>query len=401
MWRKWCAKPGALGPGRVHFTTKEPCLKSETNVPSSATAIGWRNLGNERSSCRVGAQSKALASSVGPSDRLVWALSHQPHAEESWESVGLSLGVGTLTRFAKTSTPLRVLDKNWKWADRSTAPRQHQGELDLARQRLGLLEAMEPVDAWTEEDVMDAIQQWKGIAVELAQTLELDAGRWSFGVRHRHARRGTQRRLAGSGWPLQTTSALPNAWMHLPWIGSNRDVCAELATLLWLAGCKRETTPSASWMLKDVVSRSVGAQRQKGGLGIRSSVCSLSPAKQFAKGPFECPADHEERPSSGGGATFCHSFAGENAPSLLTATWVLSLWTQSPEWQALSPDQVVAMIPEVPRSLSPVLQDMRVVWARQTREMDEEVEPTPEDAFDNPDEDLSDVTRNRIPDLHG
>ena len=31
----------------------------------------------------LAAQSKALMSSVGPSDRL-WALSHQPHAEESW-----------------------------------------------------------------------------------------------------------------------------------------------------------------------------------------------------------------------------------------------------------------------------------------------------------------------------
>ena len=44
----------------------------------------------------------------------------------------------------------------------------------MARQRLGLLEAMEPVDTWTEKDVMDAIQQWKGIAVGLAQILELE-----------------------------------------------------------------------------------------------------------------------------------------------------------------------------------------------------------------------------------
>ena len=42
----------------------------------------------------LAAQSKALMSSVGPSDRLVWALSISPMPKNHGESVGLSLSLG-------------------------------------------------------------------------------------------------------------------------------------------------------------------------------------------------------------------------------------------------------------------------------------------------------------------
>ena len=72
----------------------------------------------------LAAQSKALMSSVGPSDRLGGRFPISPMPKNHGETVGLSLMLGTLTPFARTSTPLRVLDKNWK-TDRSTAPRPH------------------------------------------------------------------------------------------------------------------------------------------------------------------------------------------------------------------------------------------------------------------------------------
>ena len=340
----------------------------------------------------LAAQSKALVSTVGPSDRLVWALSHQPHAEESWgerwlepQAWDVDAVRQDIDAIARSGQELEV------GGSVNSASSTLKMELDLARQRLGLLEAMEPVDAWTEEDVLDAIQQWKGIAVELAQTLELeqeDAPSVSvIATLEEELNEDWQAVWTTFMDDLRTAERLDAPFMDVGPTGTS--VLNWRNTLVgWLR--EREKTSSASWLLKDVVAEALAHNSNGAGSESTGRLQEVPSGEGLPRDPSNALLTMKNDLLQQVERLAATLSPGQDAPSLLTATWVLSLWTHSPEWQALSPDQVVAMIPEVPGSLSPVLQDMRVVWARQTQEV-EEVDPTPAHALDNPDEDLSDA----------
>ena len=338
-------------------------------------------------------RSKLLASIEGASDRLVWALAHQPSAQEEVDKRWLEPSAWDINAVLRDIDAIAVHgNEGEEVVSAGDALSTLKIELDMARQRLGLLEAMEPVDTWTEENLMDAIQRWRSIAVNLAQKLD-----------------AMQEEGPGVLDSVRLEEDLNEDW-HALWVALTDDLTIAIDQdeqsmdswesgtdllrwrqdlVTWLQG--REHEPSATWMLEEVLEEvwAHNAKKSRAKSTDRTQLVSsddglardTSNALQSMKNDL---LQEVERLS----ATLS---PGENAQSLLTSAWVLSLWTQSPQWQAVSPDQVVAMIPIVPRSLSPVLQDMRVVWARQIRELDEEVQPTPEDAFEDPYDDLSDA----------
>ena len=169
---------------------------------------------------------------------------------------------------------------------------------------------MEPADAWTEEDVMDAIQQWKGIAVELAQTLELeqeDAPSVSAIA--------TLEEELNEDWQAVWTTFLDDLRTAERLDAPSMDVGQTGTSVLnwrtgfgWLVARERDNALGLV-AVERRRCRGVGAQLQWGGLGIGRAFAGSRQRKQLAKGTFECPADHEERPSSGGGAACCHAFS--------------------------------------------------------------------------------------------
>lgn len=327
-----------------------------------------------------------------PSAKLIWALANHPEVRSTWNDAWVKTETWNADAFRDSLEMIAA-----------RSDREAMGQtLSEIRTRLSILETIEPFGAWTAEDQMEAIREWKGMAMVAAShesTWGNGAPSGDSDVAHHVEDPATVVPAEGASQPahptmdhskgtvgLTSNSEEPdegNPWMTSldeEWRSMWQDWQSNLDPLQPASGMAVVDRVDAASAWRDEWTTWISARLEDGG-GMRPEAL-LKAAIQFvqkeaAQSSTENtslePAPHEIdlEMNKARTAMLAALEAGvrrasnaREATPWLEAAWVIASWESMPGWRSRSPEQIQAMVGEWPPVAERQLSELRVAWAQ-------------------------------------
>ncbi|MGB1384890.1 MAG: hypothetical protein ACPHBR_08495 [Flavobacteriales bacterium] len=323
--------------------------------------------------------------------RLVWALSHQPDAGETWE-----------TRW-QDPVAWNFLEANRAWESGELSSIE---ALNEARTRLSILDSMEPTPEWTSAMRAVQLRTWRTWAVELSEKMSAspyaEVENTSAGSPLRgnavqnfeqetspseaEGQVNTNHNAGAAGASLEAQEKLKEEWeahwaLHLLTMqniseevdegsglvaetgakdapGSSASVSWKSDYVNWLSECAK-----VSWQPRDMLASAethwVGKLKDdKARASLVSSVAKVD--NEFGKQRTEWLEKIRTKLAS--------SVTPQEASGLLETAWLLLAWSNESSWGGRSPDVVFALSDHWTAAEEAEMKALSVVWAKQLQQ---------------------------------
>jgi len=323
--------------------------------------------------------------------KLAWTIAQNPALTTEWD--------------AKWFTPAMWDAEEVRRAVTLGSEEAQMRDLEAIRTRLAILERMEPSVHWTEEEHLQAIRLWKGVAVSAAAgkaPAEAEAQASSEVVASEDGRlSGSLDEAWRSIWmaesPLRAArhaGADSHTDSHTD---SRTDAVTESQRVTEASGPKGQDTnyneESEAWRAELVLWLK---ERADEGLVMRPDVVVAEAARVVQeKSAFEWGEGLDDEPIGRPDAEATARLDAEGIRTMnqaksellselvaraidvsdvedawqtLEATWVVSHWLTHPDWENRSPDQIEALLPFWPKSAQVRLEELRIAWAKSVQE---------------------------------
>ena len=292
--------------------------------------------------------------------RLAWVMGQRPELKMEWED--------------KWFDPMMWDSKGVRDALSRESQTAEQTNLASIRTRLSILEMLEVDAHWTEDDQLQAIRLWKGLAVSAADTDPLvSVNKASDGPSLDSDDLASDRASAaihaeGSQWNTSLEEEWGSIWMQRPHLSYAGDVAREV-------GGDSDPEKGVSW--QDELQLWLEERASKGSV-MRPDVVIAEAAEAFQDGSVlerEEDAEAHARLKTQKSELLADLIEGsldlseaQTAWQVLEATWIVTKWLRHPDWTTRSPDQIEALLPAWPLTSEHKLEEMRVAWAKSVQE---------------------------------